>query len=429
MNFATGFVEIEGKMTKQVGSNSSRLYVPEPPFRPGDTPDYSHIAVPVAHTPPRPDPLCPAHETTPHATALIRVLRFSGEAKGDWVPSIPAETLRGALRDIALTRAMDERMFNMQRQGKMSFYMKSTGEEAVSVGHALALQDTDMIFPTYRQQGILIHRGASMKEMMCQCLSNSGDPLDGKSIPVLYSFKKHGFFSISGNLGTQLIQGVGWAMASAYKNSDEIASVFTGEGATAEGDFHYALNFSSTYRAPCIINVVNNQWAISSFQGIAAGEGETFAARGTGYGLATLRVDGNDVLAVYAATKWAAERARRGGGATLIEHFTYRKSGHSTSDDPSKYRPENEPDVWPFGDPLDRLKTHLIHIGEWDETRHEELLAACKQEVRETYKSAEAMGSLSGDSKVNDFTMFEQVYERPLPHLDEQKRMFAAERD
>ena len=416
-------------MTKQVGSNSSRLYVPEPPFRPGDTPDYSHIAVPVAHTPPRPDPLCPAHETTPHATALIRVLRFSGEAKGDWVPSIPAETLRGALRDIALTRAMDERMFNMQRQGKMSFYMKSTGEEAVSVGHALALQDTDMIFPTYRQQGILIHRGASMKEMMCQCLSNSGDPLDGKSIPVLYSFKKHGFFSISGNLGTQLIQGVGWAMASAYKNSDEIASVFTGEGATAEGDFHYALNFSSTYRAPCIINVVNNQWAISSFQGIAAGEGETFAARGTGYGLATLRVDGNDVLAVYAATKWAAERARRGGGATLIEHFTYRKSGHSTSDDPSKYRPENEPDVWPFGDPLDRLKTHLIHIGEWDETRHEELLAACKQEVRETYKSAEAMGSLSGDSKVNDFTMFEQVYERPLPHLDEQKRMFAAERD
>jgi len=215
-------------MAKQSGKNASRLYVPEPPFRPGDTPDYSHIAVPVAHTPVRPDPLCPAHETTEHATRLIRVLRFSGEAKGDWAPEIPAETLRGALRDIALTRAMDERMFNMQRQGKMSFYMKSTGEEGVSVGHALALQDTDMIFPTYRQQGILIHRGASMKEMMCQCLSNSGDPLDGKSIPVLYSFKKHGFFSISGNLGTQLIQGVGWAMASAYKNSDEIASVFTG---------------------------------------------------------------------------------------------------------------------------------------------------------------------------------------------------------
>ena len=416
-------------MTKSSGSNSSRLFVPEPPFRPGDTPDYSHISVPVAHTPPRPDPMCEAHETTLHATRLIRVLRFSGEAEGDWAPDISAEKLRGALRHIALTRAMDERMFNMQRQGKMSFYMKSTGEEAVSVGHALALQDTDMIFPTYRQQGILIHRGASMKEMMCQCLSNSGDPLDGKSIPVLYSFKKHGFFSISGNLGTQLIQGVGWAMASAYKNSDEIASVFTGEGATAEGDFHYALNFASTYRAPCIINVVNNQWAISSFQGIAAGEGETFAARGTGYGLATLRVDGNDVLAVYAATKWAAERARKGGGATLIEHFTYRKSGHSTSDDPSKYRPESEPEVWPFGDPLERLKNHLILIGEWDEDRHAALLDTCTTDVRETYKAAEAMGNLSGDTQVNDYTMFEQVYERPLPHLDEQKRMFAAERD
>ena len=416
-------------MVKKSGSNTSRLYVPEPPFRPGDTPDYSHISVPVAHSPVRPDPLCPAHETTEHATRLIRVLRFSGEAKGDWAPEIPVETLRGALRDIALTRAMDERMFNMQRQGKMSFYMKSTGEEAVSVGHALALRDSDMIFPTYRQQGILIHRGASMKEMMCQCLSNSGDPLDGKSIPVLYSFKKHGFFSISGNLGTQLIQGVGWAMASAYKNSDEIASVFTGEGATAEGDFHYALNFASTYRAPCLINVVNNQWAISSFQGIAAGEGETFAARGTGYGLATLRVDGNDVLAVYAATKWAAERARSGGGATLIEHFTYRKSGHSTSDDPTKYRPESEPDVWPFGDPLDRLKTHLIHIGEWDEERHAALLDECKTQVRETYKDAESMGSLSGETNVNDFTMFEQVYERPLPHLDEQKRMFQSELD
>ena len=416
-------------MAKKPGSNSSRLYVPEPPFRPGDTPDYSHISVPAAHSPARPDPLCEANETRDHATSLIRVLRFNGEAQGDWRPEISAEKLRGALRDIALTRAMDERMFTMQRQGKMSFYMKSRGEEAVSVGHALALNDTDMIFPTYRQQGILISRGASMKEMMCQCLSNSGDPLDGKSIPVLYSFKKHGFFSISGNLGTQLIQGVGWAMASAYKDSDEIASVFTGEGATAEGDFHYALNFASTYRAPCIINVVNNQWAISSFQGIAAGEGETFAARGTGYGLATLRVDGNDILAVYAATKWAAERARRGGGATLIEHFTYRKAGHSTSDDPSKYRPESEPEVWPFGDPLERLKNHLILIGEWDEARHEALLASCKTEVRETYKSAEAMGSLSGETKVNDYTMFEQVYERPLPHLDEQKRMFTKELD
>ena len=307
--------------------------------------------------------------------------------------------------------------------------MKSTGEEAVSVGHAMALRDEDMTFPTYRQQGILIARGASMKEMMCQVLSNSGDPLDGKSIPVLYSFKKHGFFSISGNLATQLIQGVGWAMAEAYKNTDGIASVFTGEGATAEGDFHYALNFASTYRAPCIINVVNNQWAISSFQGIAAGRGETFAARGTGYGLATLRVDGNDMLAVYAATKWAADRARQGGGATIIEHYTYRKEGHSTSDDPSKYRPENEGDVWPFGDPVERLKNHLIHIDEWTEEKHEALAEELKKEVRETFKAAEAMGSVANSTQLPDSTMFEQVYETEPDHLLRQREMFQGEID
>jgi len=408
-------------------SNQSKLYVPEPSFRPGDKPDYSHIAVPADHSPHRPDPLCEGHETTEHALKLIRVLRFNGEATGDWAPSLSADQMRKGLRDMMMTRAMDDRMFNMQRQGKMSFYMKSRGEEAVSVAHAMALKNSDMIFPTYRQQGILINRGASIKEMMCQCLSNAGDPLDGKSIPVLYSFKKHGFFSISGNLGTQLIQGVGWAMANAYRNEDGIASVFTGEGATAEGDFHYALNFASTYRAPCLINVVNNQWAISSFQGIAAGEGETFAARGTGFGLATLRVDGNDFLAVYAATSWAAERARRGGGATLIEHFTYRKAGHSTSDDPTKYRPENEPEVWPFGDPVDRLKMHLIHLGEWGEERHKAQEEACKVEIRNIYKEAEAMGSLTSSTNVNDFTMFDKVYESPPSHLKQQQSLFEEE--
>jgi len=160
--------------------------------------------------------MCDDHETAGHALGLIRVLRFNGEAVGEWMPKLSPEQLRKGLHDMMLTRAMDERMFNMQRQGKMSFYMKSTGEEAVSVGHAMALRDDDMTFPTYRQQGILINRGASIAEMMCQCLSNGGDRLQGKSIPVLYSFREFGFFSVSGNLGTQLIQGVGWAMANAY---------------------------------------------------------------------------------------------------------------------------------------------------------------------------------------------------------------------
>lgn len=266
-----------------------------------------------------------------------------------------------------------------------------------------------------------------MFDMMCQLLSNKGDALEGKSLPVLYSFKEHGFFTVSGNLGTQLIQGVGWAMACAYKGTDELASVFTGEGATAEGDFHYALNFASTYRAPCIINVVNNQWAISSFQGIAAGEGETFAARGVGYGLATLRVDGNDFLAVYAATKWAAERARRGGGATVIEHFSYRKEGHSTSDDPTKYRAKNEGEVWPFGDPIDRLRDHLIKLGEWDMDREASMKEEINVYIKDAYKRAEKLGSLATETGIDEMTMFEQVYEDVPTHIAKQRDQFKAE--
>ena len=408
-------------------SNQSRLYVPEPPFRPGDKPDYSYINVPVDHSPPRPDPMVDHHETTEHSLGLIRVMRFNGEVAGEWDPKLSPDTLRTALKNMSINRAMDDRMFKMQRQGKLSFYMKSTGEEAVSCAHTMALKDGDMIFPTYRQVGILITRGCPMFDMMCQLLSNKGDALEGKSLPVLYSFRDYGFFTVSGNLGTQLIQGVGWGMACAYKGTDDIASVFTGEGATAEGDFHYALNFASTYRAPCIINVVNNQWAISSFQGIAAGEGETFAARGVGYGLATLRVDGNDFLAVYAATQWAAERARRGGGATVIEHFTYRMEGHSTSDDPSKYRAENEGDIWPFGDPIERLRKHLVHIGEWDDAREEAMSAEISEYIRDSYKRAEKLGSLATETGIDPETMFEQVYEDLPSHLRYQREEFRAE--
>ena len=410
-------------------SNAPTLYIPEPPFRPGDTPSYGHIEVPVSHTPERPDPLCDAEETEEHATKLIRVLRFNGDAKGPWRPDVSYDDLRKGLADMMTVRALDKRMFNMQRQGKLSFYMKSTGEEAVSVAHSLALRPTDMTFPTYRQQGILIERGCPLFDIMCQLLSNEGDALQGKSLPVLYSFRDYGYFTVSGNLGTQLIQGVGWAMGAAYSGDDEVASVFTGEGATAEGDFHYALNFASTYRAPCIINVVNNQWAISSFQGIALGAGETFAAKGTGYGLATLRVDGNDFLAVYAATAWAAERARRGGGATVIEHYTYRSEGHSTSDDPTKYRPEDEPEVWPFGDPIRRLRDHLYKVGEWDEARDDELRKEIAARIRDAYKRAEKLGSLATQTNIPGETLFEQVYAELPRHLREQREEFLEERE
>ena len=196
--------------------------------------------------------------------------------------------------------------------------------------------------------------------MMCQIYSNSRDPMKGRQLPVMYSSKAHGFFSISGNLGTQYPQAVGWAMASAIKGDTRIAAGWIGDGSTAESDFHSALVFASTYKAPVVLNIVNNQWAISTFQGIARGGSGTFAARGHGFGIPSLRVDGNDYPAVYAVAKWAVERARRNLGPTLIEYVTYRAAAHSTSDDPSAYRPKEESEAWPLGDPIERLKNHLI---------------------------------------------------------------------
>src|SRR5581483_3366025 len=203
---------------------------------------------------------------------------------------------------------------------------------------------------------------------------NTGDRLKGRQLPIMYSVKDAGFFSISGNLGTQFPQAVGWAMASAYKHDTRIAAAWVGDGTTAEGDFHHALTFAAVYRAPVVLNVVNTQWAISSYQAFAGGDETTFAARALGYGLPGLRVDGNDALAVYAATRWAAERARSNHGPTLIELFTYRGEAHSTSDDPARYRPADERAAWPLGDPIERLKGHLTQLGEWDEARHIMLL-------------------------------------------------------
>ena len=160
-----------------------------------------------------------------------------------------------------------------------------------------------MNFPTYRQAGLLIAAGYPLVEMMCQIYSNEHDPLKGRQLPVLYSSKEHGFFSISGNLATQYIQAVGWAMASAIKNDTKIAIAWIGDGSTAESDFHAALVFASTYKAPVVLNIVNNQWAISTFQGIARGGSGTFAARGLGFGIPALRVDGNDYLAVHAVAQ------------------------------------------------------------------------------------------------------------------------------
>jgi 2-oxoisovalerate dehydrogenase E1 component alpha subunit len=405
------------------------LHVPEPKFRPGDAVDFAAVEVPPAGAQPRPDTAADPASFHDLSYTLIRVLDDSGQAVGPWNPRLDPDTLRTMLRDMALVRAFDERMFRAQRQGKTSFYMKCTGEEAVAIAATHALSRDDMCFPSYRQQGILIARGYSLVQMMNQIYSNSGDVLQGKQLPIMYSSRDDGFFSISGNLTTQYPQAVGWAMASAAKGDTRIAATWCGEGSTAEGDFHSAMTFATVYKAPVIFNVVNNQWAISSFSGFAGAEATTFAARAIGYGMAGLRIDGNDALAVYAATQWAAERARTNQGPTLIEHFTYRAEGHSTSDDPTQYRSAGEPGAWPLGDPVARLKDHLIAIGEWDEERHAAQDREVAELVKASQKEAEKNGILGHGLHQPLDSLFDGVFEEMPWHLREQRQQMIDEEE
>jgi 2-oxoisovalerate dehydrogenase E1 component alpha subunit len=398
------------------------LRVPEPKSRPGDAPDFSNVEKSRPGELARPEINAIPRDITELAYALIGVLNDKNEAVGPWNPRLAPDTLRRGLQKMLLTRAFDERMYRAQRQGKTSFYMKCTGEEAVAIAQSMAIDRDDMCFPSYRQQGLLIARDYPLVAMMNQVYSNAADPLKGRQLPIMYSSKEYGFFSISGNLGTQFPQAVGWAMASAYKGDDRIAVSWVGDGTTAEGDFHHALNFANVYRAPVILNVVNNQWAISSFSGIAGGDAPTFAARGIGYGLPSLRVDGNDFLAVYAVTQWAAERARANLGATLIELYTYRVEGHSTSDDPARYRPADEGKAWPLGDPIVRLKDHLIALGEWSEEKHAAAEKDAAETVRAANAEASAIGTLGSGQAPNPKEMFEDVFKDMPWHIRRQRQ-------
>jgi len=405
-----------------------RLHVPEPTGRPGCKTDFSYLRLSPAGEVRRPPLKVAPVDTADLAYSLVRVLDDEGRAVGPWDPKADPELLRRGMRAMLKTRAFDARMLIAQRQKKISFYMQCLGEEAIATAHALAIEDGDMCFPTYRQQGLLLARDdVSMVDMMCQLMSNARDPLKGRQLPVMYSIKRAGFFSISGNLATQFIQAVGWAMASAIKGDTRIASGWIGDGATAEADFHTALTFAHVYRAPVILNVVNNQWAISTFQAIAGGEATTFAARGTGCGIASLRVDGNDFLAVLAASRWAAERARSNLGPTLIEWLTYRAAAHSTSDDPSKYRPADDWSHFPLGDPVARLKRHLIASGAWSEKEHAATQKELEAEVAAAQKEAERYGTLIDGHTPPLATMFEDVYKEMPWHLKEQQAQMVAE--
>jgi len=402
--------------------NRSRLHVPRTPARPGEAPDFSYVDLSPAGAVARPEVTAKSRDIGALALDMVRVLDDSHDAVGPWHPHLDPAELQVGLRHMLLTRIYDDRMQRTQRAGKISFYMRSLGEEAVSVAQCMALRPGDMLFPGYRNQGLHITRGIALVDLMCQLLSNTRDMCKGRQLPVMYHSKAGNIFSISGNLATQFPQAVGWAMAAAIKGEDHLAASWIGEGSSAEADFHHALLFASVYQAPVIINVVNNQWAISTFQGIARGGSGTFAARGLGFGMPALRVDGNDYLAVHAVARWAVERARRNLGPTLVEYVTYRVGAHSTSDDPSAYRPKAESEAWPLGDPVIRLRNHLIQRGRWSEERHKQAEAEVLDAVLAAQREAERHGTLHAGGKPSARDLFEGVYAEMPPHLRRQRQ-------
>jgi 2-oxoisovalerate dehydrogenase E1 component alpha subunit len=402
-------------------SKKPYLHIPRPTARPGEAPDFSYLKLSPAGAVERPPIDARASDIEHLALNLVRVLDDEHVARGPWNPDLDKETLLRALRLMVLTRAYDDRMQRMQRQGKITFYMQALGEEAVSIGQGLAFEDGDMMFPAYRNQGLYIMRDTGLVNMMCQCLSNSRDMCKGRQMPIFYQNKKRNMFTISGNLATQYPHAVGWAMGAAIKGEKNIAVSWVGDGSTAEADFHYALTFAAVYNAPVILNVTNNQWAISTFQGFAGGERRPFAARGLGLGIPGIRVDGNDLLAVYATAKWAADRARNEGGPTLIELVTYRGGAHSTSDDPSRYRPKDEWQAFPLGDPVERLKQHLVKLGHWSEEEHLGLEQETKNTVSEAWKEAVSYGTLTDPPFLDVSLMFEDVFAETPDYLAAQR--------
>ena len=318
-----------------------------------------------------------------------------------------------AYKMMVLTRTLDDRALKLQRAGRIGFYVSCLGEEACQIGAALALKKEDWAFPTYRSPGLALAMGAPLEDMLHQCFGNNKDLTKGRQMPVHYSFTKPRFVSISSPIGTQLSQAVGTAMAAKYRGDKIVVLAGLGEAGSSSNDFHAALNFAGVYKAPVVFLCQNNQWAISVPVSKQTAS-ETIAIKAEAYGMPGVRVDGNDVLAVYKAVKEAVDRARRGGGPTLVEGLTYRMGSHSSSDDWTRYRDKKEVEEWAKKDPIDRFRKHLSGKKLWSEKAEKEIQEWATAELTSAIHSAEAAGPPPLSN------LFEDVYAETTPQLREQ---------
>lgn len=334
------------------------------------------------------------------------------DAKKD--AALDRELLRRMYRNMARTRAYDERGMMLQRQGRIGFYVPSFGQEAIQTGTAAALGEKDWVFPSYREPGIFLYRGTSFYRMYCNLYGNQDDTCKGRQMPVHYSDAEHRIFSVSSPIATQVIQAVGVAMAAKIRNEKEVAITYFGDGATSETDFHTGLTFAGAYQAPTVFICTNNQYAISVPVRKQCGTTH-LVEKAQGYGMPGIAVDGNDVLAVYLATKEAVERARRGEGPTLIECVTFRMGPHSSSDDPTRYRDEKLFEAWKKRDPILRLRQYLTRKKWWSDADETAMQEEVKREIAEAIEKAEAAPPPALE------TVFEDVYAQMTPQLAAQQ--------
>ncbi len=320
----------------------------------------------------------------------LSVLREDGSVDPSADPKLARSDAERLYRGMMLERILDDRMLSLQRQGRIGFYGPSIGQEAAIVAASMAMEPEDWIVPQYREPGAALIRGMPVKDLICQFMTNSGDPAKGRQMPCHYVYRKGHYLSISSPVGTQIPHAMGVAWAMKLRGTREAVLVYFGDGATSTPDFHVSLNFAGVFGVPCVFFCNNNQWAISlpvSRQTATP----TLAEKAFAYGLTGTRVDGLDALAVYGAVRTAATAARESHRPSMVEALSYRFGPHSSSDDPTRYRDEREAEVWRARDPLVRFRTYLEARGWWSEDDEASLEQSIGDEITQAVAEAEAM--------------------------------------
>jgi pyruvate dehydrogenase E1 component alpha subunit len=353
---------------------------------------------------------------------LLTALRDDGTVDPALDPDLGRMDLLFLFRKMLLLRALDEKAINLQRSGRIGFYVPCAGQEAAEIGSGFSLEEGDWIFPSYRDHGVALLRGYPLSSLVGQLFGNTSDTTKGRQMPNHWCDRSINLVSVSSPVATHLPHAVGAAYASKLRGEKVAAIAYFGDGGTSTEVFHVAMNFAGVYRTPTVFFCSNNQYAISLPVSRQTAS-DTIAQKAAAYGFEGVRVDGNDILAVTKVTRDALARARAGGGPTLVEAVTYRMGPHSTADDPTRYRTEEELVSWAIRDPVRRFTEYLKRAGIVDETMEEAVAEEVREEIGNAVNACEAAPPVSPASLVED------VYEEIPLHLAEQRKWLPQRED